>query len=122
MKKEYKALVYLIIGVIFLCWPIGAGAGYAVIKQVSPDDIRLFMGAMFFLLAFIVITGGLSLFVVCYSMLRRREEDEDDKRELALTRLLLNGRGATYRLPPQGWEVQRSPTPQLMEYQDVEFE
>ncbi len=118
-QDSNRLAVVLILLVVFICGPAVGGSGYALIKQLSSDDIRFYMGAVYFLVAFVTITGGFSLVLVSYSRLRRAEESEDDKREIELLKVAL-GRG-------QNWVMQQPlalPEEQpVMDYQEtVDFE
>ena len=104
--RNNQLVVILVLAIIFVCGPAAGGSGYALIKSLTPDDIRFMMGAIYFLIAFITIAGGLSLVVFSYSLLHKKEDYK-----------------ARIEQPEPQWAMLPSPAEQpVMEYQEVDFE
>jgi len=124
-QRANRSLIYLMLGIVFVCSITGAGAGYGFVDDLSSDIRLLLVGATYFLIAFIVIAAGLSFFVLAYSALRKQEEGGEDKREIAI----LKRENESFKLAlEQGtnWVIQQprlsAQTEELIDYHEVDFE
>jgi len=133
MKGERRTVLILLLLMAFVCWPIGAGAGYQTIKRLSDAQLQMLLGWVQALGTLVIVAGVLVAFLLTYSRLRRVEEAEDDKRELALARIMLGQQAKfTYNVKqptvefPQPYVTANpqlvAPQQSIMEYKDIDLE